>query len=404
MSDETNQNKNEKFVVLDPADVDYDKIVWKDAKSFTFGAGVKNTNSSAFYLNDDGEECELYIKAPKQQIFGVSYKYDMNLGRKLDDPDDPSLAKGLQVAYPLTSLQTIKNPTPEEQAFADCLERLWQSTVDIGMEELKKKPLGVPAYVKASYMGAEGDMRNFIKYPAAVPKQEDKSKGDKPLRMYVNLISTGSGETMSVTTKFYEPGDKQVSPLKFIKKLGTIEPCFKFEGAYWGTHGTENSQGGSLRFKLAQANFFPGGNRNAVPNARLLPRNTAPAEDDTPSVAHNDDAPPSSSAIPHPQKRAIRPAPSGDDANPMQTLLTKKPATKPAAAKPVVKTTVAAKPVVKAATSSGAGTVKKPVLVKKPVAQAPKLKVKPAPVPSPEEPEETEQEAEEPDVQEDENE
>jgi hypothetical protein len=328
--------ESEKFIVLLPGDVDMSRILIKDPETITFKSGTSSTSSNAFYLNDDGEEVALCIHAPEQSTFGAGYKYDMNF--KPDKGEQyPDKAKGLQVYYPMTSMDTIKKPAPQEAAFTKLVTDLWALGVKQGEVEASREPLLIPAVSESSYASAKlkNNMRNFMKFPIQDPKIKPEDKGPRPKSMYINLITRGIGNDMRVLTKIYSTDTDDIMPeADYINVRGTMEPCIKFEGIYWGAHG-KNSHGASLRFRILEANFTPSpGFSGGVPKGRLMggsgrPRQN-PEDDGAPIPPPTRVKPPvRTQPQPDPEEADV---PEGDDADPINAIM--KPAAKPAPKRP----------------------------------------------------------------------
>ena len=403
---------NVKDISVNPSEFDRSRVVIHDPTTSSFNVGdmpIETTMSTGKYVDDEGIECDLYFAAPAQTCFGVNYVYDLQVKKEEQVPEN---AKGLQICYPMTSMQTIDKPTPQEKACMDMIDALWELAVEKGRQEAEREEPLIPAPSVSSCMAAEKrkKMDLFVKRPMEYPKGKDKKTLDttKPKRMYVKLVTTGRGETLKAHTKFFGPGDVQKSALRFVDKRGIIEPCYKWEGIYWGAHGPASPHGASLRFKLVEANYTPQ-TSSSIPSHRMLGKNSAPVQED------DDD-----NYIP-PRRGGSRgeedggesedfAEPGSDDANPVQSLTSavKKAAAKPAvrvAAKPAVR--VAAKPVVRVTPKTAtpvAGAKAKPAA--KPAVSAaskPQAAAKPKPpvrkiAPPPPEPEETQDtEAEVPD-------
>jgi hypothetical protein len=385
------------------ADFDKSRVVIHDptVASFTIGeAEINTTTSAGRYLDDNGEECELYFAPPPQNCFGVNYIYDIGLKKEDQVPEN---AKGLQVCYPATTLKTVNQPTPQEQEYIDMMTGLWELAVEKGRQEAEREEPLIPAPSVASCLAAEKakKMDRFVKPPMEFPKEKGKKTLDttKPKRTYVKLVTTGKGVTLKASTKFYGPGDKPTSALRYVDKRGTIQPCFRWEGIYWGSHGPSAPHGASLRFKLTEANYTPQ-TSSSVPAHRMLGKNTAPVQEDDDDI--------DVSSLPR------RPSeeddggeaegfqePGADDANPVQALAAAaKKSVKPVAkavAKPVIKVGAAPKGKTVAAKKAGpakTAPAKAPAKPKVPVRKA-------APPPPPqEEVEETpEEEIQEPEEQ-----
>ena len=285
-----------KEIMINPRDFDPTKVVLHDPVTSTFKIGaaeITMSSSKGFYLDEEGNECKLYFSAPPQTCFGPQYQYEMNVQ---EEQKDSSKAKGIQVGYPMTSMQSIATPTPDEKAFQDMVQGLWDLSLAKGKEEMNKVPpqeeggeeinpedyTSMPPVSYSSFLAASASKRwtNALK-PAFEHPRDQKSQGKKtfdttkPKRMYIKLRTTGRGDKMRVLTPFYGPGDKKESPLKYLEQRGIITPCIEWDGIYWGGHG-QQPHGASLRFFIVEANFVPSGaGDGGLPKNRMLPKNTA---------------------------------------------------------------------------------------------------------------------------------
>lgn len=267
-------------ICITAEEFDPEKLILEDPQtaSFTIGQSkISTTTSDARYLDEEERKCLLYIKAPPQSVFGVSYTFDMTTK---DSDQVPENAKGMQIAYPLTSMKTTKNPTPKEKAYQDFLDCLWEKAVEKGRQEAEKEgdDLLIPDVAVNSFLAAE-KKKNWalaVKKPAEHPKSQDTKTIDytKPQRQYVKLITSGKGKTLKALTLFYDSNDIAHNAVKYISKRGIIEPCFLVEGTYYGAHG-KNPHGCSLRFKLAEANYTEISGVNGVPSTRMLGKSTS---------------------------------------------------------------------------------------------------------------------------------
>ncbi len=288
MAAELNETESVAEIMLDPKDYNPDNVVIKDPSTISFKIGANEitmTSSDARYLNEAGEECKMYFSAPQQTCFGPQYQYDMNVP---DDEKNPDKAKGMQVQYPITSMQSINAPTEAEQAFSDMMQSLWELSLAKAQEELLREEQLIPEVSYNSFVAAErkGVWTNALKPWAEHPNVQGgnaKKKTldtTKPKRMYVKLKTSGQGKKLRVHTPFYGPGDVQQSPIKYIGARGILTPCMSWEGIYWGMHGTA-PHGASLRFHVVEANFVPVSSTGGLPSRRMLPANTAePSADD----------------------------------------------------------------------------------------------------------------------------
>lgn len=316
----TQPTSSAREICVNPADFDISRLVIHDAcvREFKIGESkISNTTSSAKYLNDEGEECTLYFRGPPQNCFGVQYNYPMGVA---EEDKTPETAKGLQVCYPLTTMQTVSDPTDDEKAHRDMILALWQAAVDKGIEESERDEPVIPGVSVNSFRAIAGakkkDWTKAVKVPFSHPKNKENGgktlDTTKPESMYVKLVTDGQGPTLKAKTPFWGPGDRKCNALKFLDVRGEIEPCWVFEGIYYGAHGT-SPHGASLRFRLAEANYTPKSASSSLPQHRMLSRNTAPVEED-------DGGYPAARGVEEPGEDEGFTAPGGDSTNPVAAL------------------------------------------------------------------------------------
>jgi hypothetical protein len=356
-------------IMINPEDFDANRLIHKEPETSSFTMGqtqISITTSEGRYLDDEDRECILYFSAPPQQCFGVSYMYDMEVKEADQTPDN---AKGFQLMYPLSSLKTVANPTKEEQEYSDMIDGMWEAAVECGREEASKDDdeCLIPNSSVNSFIAAEkkGTWDKAVKRPAEYPKTSDKKSLDvsKPKRQYVKLISSGKGESLKALTPFYGPGNKKYNAVKYISKRGIVEPCFLYEGIYYGSHGPRAPHGASLRFRLAEANFTEISSAHGVPSKRMLNKNTAvaevdegqedgtfaePGEDDPSATLHKiAKKKPSSAGAKTGAKKVVAKKATSKKAAPAKKVVKKAAPAKKAPAKKVVKKVAPKKPVKK---------------------------------------------------------
>lgn len=253
--------------------------------------------SEGVYLDDEGKEHTLFFMMPTQRCYGVNANYDPSQ-KKAEVAGDVSKADGFQLAYPLTSLKTMKNPTEDEKYIRTVFDSLYQKTLERMKEEAVNDSTEMPELCINSYEGAKRkkDMTKAIKVLYNYPNVKDSNpktlNKEKPERTYIKLLSRGKGSKgvkVTVQSKFYGPGDQQMSHLSLLgeKGNGDWEVCCKWDGVFWGAHG-KNSHGASVRLRVYDATVNPGS--GGLPSERMAPRNTAPAvEQDFGDKAEFDD-------------------------------------------------------------------------------------------------------------------
>jgi len=282
-----------------------ERAVLKPAKMNKSGDN-KWCTSDGVYLDDAGKEHVLFIMLPTQRCYGLNANYDKSQ-QKAEATGDVSKADGFQLAYPLTSLKTMKNPTEDEKYIRSVFDSLNKKTTDRLREEAADESTEVPENVINNYEGAKRkkDMTRVIKPLYAHPNIKDTKppvpNKEKPERTYIKLLSRGKGskgQKVTVQSKFYGPGDQQMSHLSLLgeKGNGDWEICCKWDGAYWGAHGPTSSIGGSTRLRVYDATVSPGS--AGLPSERMAPKNTTAASEqdfgdkadyDDPSGGDNED-------------------------------------------------------------------------------------------------------------------
>ena len=389
----TNTPKNQKMseakeILVFPLEFDATRLVYHPPVTQKFnigGADVEVTNAPIRYLDDNDDECRLFLKAPKQRITGIWHVYPFSLAKEEQTPDK---ATGMQITYPMTSLATINSPTEEEQAYMDARHAIWQGAVDQGTALAEADEPIIPGVSVNSFLAAakKGDYTKAVKYPFEHPK-DDKKKLDtsKPKRQYIKLCTNGTGETLKATTKFYGPGNKAVNPARYVGVNGEFEGCIGIESVYYGTQGPTAPQGASIKMRVGEANFTPITSSGGVPSKRMLGANSAPAEEDDESSGEGDihdsegfEKPGSDSSNP---MKALKGASKGAPAKAKGAKAsTKKPVFAPVPAKP----SGAAKAPAKATTAKAApGAVKAPTTAKAVPAKATPAKGKATAAPAP---------------------
>lgn len=291
---------SQSFIVIKPhQNWDKSRLVIKDAKTITFKSGSTDTTGEFKYLNDDGEEVNLYITPSKQFCY---FNYSGPFGVKADADN----TTGIQLAYPNTSLETVNNPTEKEAAWIQCLEDIRQASIEKAREEIakyekskKKCPKDekrnfkghIPPNVSGSFKAAEEVFKedqddsawdDFIKPMYSMQNIKDTKRPDpnKPRMMYVKALTKGEGQLLKMATPVYGPGDTIMTPHKLVGKGGQTKPVFHVANLYYGSH-MKNPHGISVRIKLIEATFVPMAISGLAP-CRILPTNksTASVEED----------------------------------------------------------------------------------------------------------------------------
>jgi hypothetical protein len=232
--------------------------------------------SDWIYTDENGKQGIPCFELGEQLTFGVNtlHPYDMN-----DADKTPDTVDSLQICYPMTSMETVNDPTEEEKHCIDLFDNLIEKTKAKGIEEASRKTSSMPKNARASFKD-ESTADEVIKplyFHSKNPetKQEDTTK---PKKSYIKLITYGKGKQMKVNTVFYGPGDKRVNPMKYVDVRGKIHPVVRLEAVTWGSQGTSDYLA-FIRMKVLQANYTP--TDSVISSKRFLSPNTAPnVEDD----------------------------------------------------------------------------------------------------------------------------
>lgn len=239
---------------------------------------IKYVYSEVFYKNDNNELCKLFFEAPTQEVWGLNEVYPYSLAEEEKDP--LKNLKGFQVAYPLTSENTVKNPTSDEEYIKSVFDSIFNATVEALKRECNKKKAErkVPQITYSAFTTAksDGDVNQAVKKLYDHPNFKDsKDKNtNKPMRTFVKLLTKGLGVNLSCDTKIFGPNDEPLSARSLTVKgqKGKITPVFGLEGLYWGQHGNDSPYGVSARLFLDQCNYTPLGNTRGS-SRRFLPSN-----------------------------------------------------------------------------------------------------------------------------------
>nr|QBK86317.1 MAG: protein of unknown function DUF2738 [Marseillevirus LCMAC102] len=322
------------FIPLHPTEKDpkFDpsrlRVLKPTLNSFIKGkTPVEWYTSQGCYINDEGEECELFFELPEQYSFGVNMTYKLDI--KEDDKCFDTKT-GLQICYPLTGMKTIESPTTDEQYAKSVLNAIWNVTVEALKIECKKskRDQTVPGPTYNAYNTAKNDddweeaVKKLYSYPLSTPKGGGKKTEDrsKPERCYIKLVTKGEGRRLLSITTAYAPGDKKVSALKYLDVRGFITPVVKWDGVYWGAHGSK-SYGASARLRITEFNFKPESNGGS--QQRMLSPNTAIAVEEYDSDDAEDFIPPTKTSGDQGFTQ-----PGEDDNNPIAALTSNQPKVK----------------------------------------------------------------------------
>ena len=283
------------YVVITPEEFDPDRVVMDRPITQKFVINkvpLEVTKSANWYLDENDEKKQLFVQAPSQRIgeYGLKWSHPLQIP---EDQRTRQNAEGMQLCYPMTSMETVKRPTKEEQAFMDMVDKLFKLQVEHAkkvyaenedMPDDKKFLPGPSETSIAMQLGAKvPNWKNCVKYPFERPKKKDGKEGEKddskPFNMYSKLAKVGKAEKLVIKTKFWvkvaddETGDERVEERpasSYEGRPGIVTPIFMLDDSYWGLHGSKSKCGVSVRLTLLQADFEETAGGRSVPAERLV--------------------------------------------------------------------------------------------------------------------------------------
>ncbi len=225
---------------------------------------------------------------PPQYTYGISGVWP--LGTK-DDTKTFKSAVGYQLRYPLTSRDTVAEPTREEKAVKFVLDKL-RSLACESFERDMKNGCKIPSACKGLWGLAlnTGNLEEVVKPLYDMQKSTDDSgkKFPDPTKQLVSYIKlryyhNQDDKTTTCHTPIYGPGDVKVNVEKYFsiygdgkRVSGMAEPAIRIEGLYYGAHG-DSVRAVSVRLRVIDLNYTPS---SAASDMRFLGPNNAPKEDE----------------------------------------------------------------------------------------------------------------------------
>lgn len=304
---------NAKYIYKRLSDVNFDwsKIVIENpiTKTSKDGSNTWVVSPPVYYAYNGPNglvKLEIYFQAEKQRIWGIGGKWENAILKENQTVDN---VEGYQVGYPMTSLNTVKCPTPTELETIKCFDQIWSITqkhvLDKCLEEDQRNPEvnatpKIPEGIHTQYIGvkqkakkAKDDAakmevwKGFIKptySPTTIPDKTGNKNApkvydySKPLKSYVDFVCFGggtSGKPLKCDTKVRGPRNVEVNPKKYFSSMdnsimGDAELVFKWLDLYWGGHGNASYKV-SARLRVKELNFTPVTSSSLVSNQFLSP-------------------------------------------------------------------------------------------------------------------------------------
>lgn len=264
MSNSKSKKPSHFVSIKDLAKVTTKKLILDNPVTNKSKAGHTWTTSAGHY-DLAGEKADFLFEGNPQTVFGINGQWPMNIPKEDQTMEN---IEGLQVCYPLHSLETLKDHTPEEAILKKFLKgTLWQKCWD-SMQAFDDKglidgPAGSACTTAIKRKTPEYAMKPIFSFPTIKNEKNNTESEDtsKSERMYVELVTMGKGLKMKCLTPIYGPGDKEVNFMKYMSTpnnlmIGEIYPVFRWVGTFWGAHG-KKTHGGSIKLQIVQMNFTP---------------------------------------------------------------------------------------------------------------------------------------------------
>lgn len=305
MENNTNTTETDIFVPLtEAAKFNWKRVVVEDPVTHSFTkkgttTTIEWTTSNVYYKGDKEEKLPIFFQFATQKTWGFNGIWNLNCPIEEQTLEN---IEGYQICYPLTSTETVNKPTNEEVLTKMILDKTWEITVDAmkrfcqeeievieNGEKIKRSKLCGPAENSFSTAEKKKNMALAMKpnyeYANTVDKKTNNKFVDKtkPQRTYIKLLCKGKGHDLKCETKVYGPGDRLVSPAKYMSTnlgyvQGETEPVIQWDSVFWGSHGTKKPYGGSNRFRVSEMNFTPQ-NGSSISRRRMLSPNESVVED-----------------------------------------------------------------------------------------------------------------------------
>ena len=173
-----------------------------------------------YYMNEKKKECDLCVKLPESQTFGIKPYYKFGSKRSKID--------GYQIVY---------NENFDTLNFFDSLIAACYSNIKTWKKEklISKKLQVKPVFVYQK------------------SKENDKYVDDptKPKVAYIKLNTYNNDGNIKINTKMYDNHSEPLDPLDYISKPGNVKPIIKIRGLYLG------GEYAYIQFRIVQLIYKP---------------------------------------------------------------------------------------------------------------------------------------------------
>lgn len=282
-------NKSEVFI-LDPSTL---KKAPKQ-KDFTVTKPIKSKNSKVFAnVRYRGEP--FYIKPPTVVTSGPKATFDFQKSKanpELSSMNEtktrylhPEDITGWNKSIPICTKETIEEPTQAEQYYKKILDFIQEAVYNSIIEDVKNVKKDKDSILSVSRRSLKLQQTSDDATIDDVVKRlytdvyTDKDGNVYPPGVWANYFYKKVGDRCNITTQIYGPGDRLVSPFKYIGKYGECQCLLDVSLVYFGGH-MDKPYGASVKGYIVQETFTPASRSGMGAPTKKLLVNTAPITDD----------------------------------------------------------------------------------------------------------------------------
>lgn len=272
------------FANDDGKTLDVDKfkesLIIEDPKKQVSKSGIGWVKSDGYVIitnPETGKETKrtLFITRPKSNI-SFNPIHDQQIGS-----NNFYSLKGAKVRSPIESIDEDENifMTHKQKYYYDVLNTIWEKTWDLYNDLVDEKCKNLPSVSKNALLGARNDddpelaLKPLISYvnKNIAGKGEDPEwipDTSKPRKTDFQIVCYGIGDDLNCITTIKDQHNENLSLYSIVplnqddreknkgKGLGEGLTVEKFDGLFWGAHGT-SSRGCSIRMKIDDIRFKP---------------------------------------------------------------------------------------------------------------------------------------------------
>jgi len=263
--------------------IDPQKLGVQKARTIKYRNKTESCQGDIFYLDEDGGEADLLLETPRSFLVnGIHERFAFGTSKEEMTQDK---LQGYEILLPMTSKDTIEEPTEDEAIFKENLDMIYDATFNAYEREADDDDTLIPHPSQSTFSVVAKKGRSYVLKPIydwSKLKDENEKytipNHEYPQTCKVKLQTRGKGNDITCQTPIYrliESTDTDVfDDVEHVSSFtgrhchfkGVIYP----ECIYYGSHGKQ-SWGASIRLKLTEGAFKPVGNGAPRRRRRLRP-------------------------------------------------------------------------------------------------------------------------------------